>query len=322
MYTLKNNISFVTMNGLENGLSLTINSYPRILFVAVKNGFLMRLYEHVSGLEVFTCEAFTVDELMYEMSKKGKGLNYELLYSRLSREQAVVGFKRTNTPMRIRNNNSFFESWKLEKTIAHENLPYAYSESERREISNLILLAREMGNDEFCEFLERQINRRKINGKSYVTPVGNLKNSLRFIEEQKYLKKLREQELPYPILYHGKKNDPTFYGFKRLMNESRKRDITKNIPSDIFRLLFGAYFLTTLINNAYGYHLRKLPYLTGIVIGIKAKKLRVDTNRITEYKSELISYCTSNFKNISISVIRGNINTPLILLKSVSKEYK
>jgi len=275
----------------------------------------------VSGLEVFTCEAFTVDELMYEMSKKGKGLNYELLYSRLSKEQSVIGFKRTNTPMRIRNNNSFFETWKLEKTIAQENLPYIYSESERSEISNLILSAREKGNDEFCEFLERQINRRKINGKSYVTSVRDLKNSLRFIEEQKYLKKLREQELPYPISHHGKKSDPTFYGFKHLMNESRKRDITKNIPSDIFRLLFGAYFLTTLINNAYGYHFRKLPYLTGIVIGIKSKKARVDTSQINDYKSDLMSYCISKFKDVSIRVIWGNINTPVILLKSVSKEY-
>lgn len=318
MYTLQNDISFLTTTGQKVGKSLIVNSYPRIMFVAVMDGFMIHLYEHVSGLKMFSCEAFTIDEIMCELSIKGKGLNYEKLYTKLTSYQAVIGFSRTNTPLRIRNTNIFFEEWKAEKTIIKESLPYVYSEIERKEIYTLIDLARENGFIEFSEFLERQANRKRTGSKIYLNPVQNFKNSYRFMEEQRFLKKLQEDELPYPISYHGKKGEATFNGFKSLINESRKRDITKNIPNDIFRLLFGAYFLTTLVNNAYGYHLRKLPYLTGVIIGIKSKKRIIDNNLLIEYKGNLIDYCMNSFKNISINLILGDIQTRVIMLKSVT----
>lgn len=320
MYTIEDTISFHTMNGQQMGESLTVKTYPRILFVAVRDGFMMRLYEHVSGLEVFSCEAFTIEELMLELSRKGRGLNHELLYSKLTSEQAVIGFRRTNTPMRIRNTNRLFEAWRVEQSVIKENLPYIYSDSDRKEIYRLIDEAKTKGHIDFAEFLERQVNRRKINEKTNVTSLDNLKNSLRFIEQQEHLKMLREEEKPYPIAHHGKKSDATFFGFKSLMNESRKRDITKNLPSDIFSLLYGAYFLTTLVNNAYGYHCRKLPYLTGIIMAIKKRNRKINDTRIDEYRNELAEYIKS-FKGFSISLILSNRPTPVVMLKSVTKKY-
>ncbi|HLT86459.1 MAG TPA: hypothetical protein VKZ57_02650 [Sphingobacterium sp.] len=321
IYTIEDTVSFNTMYGQQTGESLTVKGYPKILFVAVRDGLMMRLYEHVSGLEVFSCEAFTIEELMVELTRKGRGLNHELLYSKLISEQAVIGFRQTNTPMRVRNTNRLFEAWNVEQSVVKENLPYVYTDGDRKEICNLIGEAKEKGHIEFAEFLERQVCRKKIDEKTHVTSVQNLKDSLRFIEQQEHLKKLRMEEKPYPIDHHEKKRDATFYGFKSLMNESRKRDITKNLPSDIFTLLYGAYFLTTLVNNAYGYHCRKLPYLTGIIMGIKKRNRGVNEARIDEYKNELADYIKS-FKGFSISLIWGNRETPVLMVKSVTKKVK
>jgi hypothetical protein len=270
-------ITFTSKSGvILEGEIVKVPGFEMLDFIFVQHGFLCKVYELATGMEVIFSQGFSHDEVIADLVGQfsKKNISDHALLSKIYGNQHQYGV----SLLKVINESPAYERYRADRDKAKAEAPYIYNEADRARIGQMLAIARKESLPNIT-ILESQMNAR-INPGSKNNIWGKIDNVERIFENSRknyhaLLLRISGKKLPAHLRHEYKDRDISVDEMITSFNELRKRDITRYIPSAIFERFYDLWSLCWAKNNEYGYK-RFSPYgmtdLIRLTIDLRKKR--------------------------------------------------
>lgn len=272
-------IEFIHAGKKLIGQSFEIPSLEQLDLILVQDGFLKKIYELSTGMELAQSNAFTDQEAIVDIvgAFTKKNVSDNAILEKIYSAQHNFG----NKSLHVINHSPKYEAYKAEQIAEFENSPYAFQGEERARLQAMLdtAIAEDLQNIKILQsYLESRIYKKHIK--------ANLDFIKQAHERERNNKKARTfisngQKLPADLRGEYVNSPSDLASMKQEIMMMRKRDIVKYIPTEVMDLFYPLWRRVKELNNEYGYVKYQAHPLTDIIrLGILNKK-GADTTTLT-----------------------------------------
>lgn len=278
-------ISFIDKGGATlTGNSIIIPGFEKLDLVCTEDGFLKRIYELATGLELMQSQSFTEKDVIADALKgfSNKNLSDVAILKKIyANDYHQFG----NKTLKVINHSPSFLAFKQATEEELANRPFAFNEAERAEIIEMIDIAI-AENLPILAVLQGHLNKKA--DKFRPATIQGIRDTFKTARLRHHAKLIRWSGQIMPD--HLRSSDYTtredsYSAMIDEFNTFRKRDITKHLPTSLLQEFYKLWALCATKNNEYGYA-RFCPNPISDVI-----RLAIDLKKGRDMQDKIIEIC-------------------------------
>lgn len=271
----------------EQGQKLIVPGFELIDWVYVQDGFMGRVFELATGLEVMESQGFTQQEAIRDIVSGfiKKNISDTYLLKKIHENDHQHG----RIEFAVKNESPAYKAYKQKVAIETQEQPFYYSEQDRAEIQSLIdiMVEEKLPN---IEIIQGHLNK-KVNKWMGKPPTGDgIKKIFHYQRNSYYAMIVRGMGMVMPDVLRPynewETKNVTWEQMVIELNWGRKHDITKHIPEDLLNEFALLWELANEKNNYYGYQRFMAHGMASLI------RLTIDIRKERDVKQDIIDIRT------------------------------